>query len=144
MSTHRRGFTLIELLVVIAIIGVLIALLLPAVQAAREAARRSQCSNNLKQMTLATLTHEDTHKTLPSAGWGAHWMGDPDRGFGVEQPGGWAYNVLPFLEQGNLRQIGAGASGAASRGAECVFSIKRSTAHSLNLLCADATNHFAV
>jgi prepilin-type N-terminal cleavage/methylation domain-containing protein len=109
----RQGFTLVELLVVIAIIGILIGLLLPAVQAAREAARRSQCSNNLKQLALATMNHEEIYRTLPATGWGAHWMGDPDRGFGVAQPGGWAYNILPFLEQSALRQVGAGATAAA-------------------------------
>jgi len=94
----RRGFTLVELLVVIAIIGVLVALLLPAVQAARESARRSQCLNNLKQIGLGWLNHESNHKFLPSAGWSSWHAGDPEMGAGREQPGGWMYQILPFME----------------------------------------------
>lgn len=96
------GFTLVELLVVIAIIGVLVALLLPAVQSARESARRVQCSNNLKQLALAGLNHESARKQLPTGGWGWHWVGDGDRGSNRHQPGGWVFNLLPYIEQQTL------------------------------------------
>jgi prepilin-type processing-associated H-X9-DG protein len=84
----------VELLVVIAIIGVLVALLLPAVQTAREAARRSQCSNNLKQLSLSMLNYEDSFKTLPGGvgRWGCCW-------------GTWMVRVLPYLEQGALGNL---------------------------------------
>lgn len=107
-SSSKRGFTLVELLVVIAIIGILIALLLPAVQAAREAARRAQCKSNLRNIGLAFLNHHDTHSAFPTGGWGFRWLPEPDGGFGRDQPGGWLYGLLPFLEEGNIRDIGTG------------------------------------
>jgi prepilin-type N-terminal cleavage/methylation domain-containing protein/prepilin-type processing-associated H-X9-DG protein len=112
-----RAFTLVELLVVIAIIGILIALLLPAVQAAREAARRSQCKNNLKQIGLAWHMYEDALKYFPSGGWSWEWTGDPDLGVGPNQPGGWAYQILPYLEQGTVHNIGKGMTGAQKQNA---------------------------
>ena len=101
----NHGFTLVELLVVIAIIGILIALLLPAVQAAREASRAASCRNHLKQMGLAALNVESAHGHFPSGGWGWEWAGDPDGGFGDRQPGGWYYNVLAYLELSSVRNF---------------------------------------
>ncbi|MDO4576437.1 MAG: DUF1559 domain-containing protein [Planctomycetia bacterium] len=96
------AFTLVELLVVIAIIGMLVGLLLPAVQQAREAARQMQCNNQLRQMALACANLESQQGHFPTAGWTYTWAGDPDRGLGKKQPGGWAFSLLPFLEQNAL------------------------------------------
>lgn len=97
-AAARNGFTLVELLVVIAIIAILMALLLPAAQSAREAARRIHCANSVKQLALGCVKHEATHRHFPTGGWGFAWIGDPDRGFGWQQPGGWIFNILPYIE----------------------------------------------
>lgn len=103
----RLGFTLVELLVVIAIIGVLVSLLLPAVQAAREAGRRAQCANNLKQLGLAVMTYENTHKVLPPGGI-IQKNPNPTITNGEFDPlagkmFSWIVLILPFMEQGNLQ-----------------------------------------
>jgi prepilin-type N-terminal cleavage/methylation domain-containing protein len=100
LSQARRGFTLVELLVVIAIIGVLVALLLPAVQAAREAARRAQCTTNLKNLALAVLNFEDANKYLPAPATVGDFRFEPmlpRRAYGS-----WAIDILPFIEQAAL------------------------------------------
>ena len=109
MNLHRRrlGFTLIELLVVIAIIAILIALLLPAVQQAREAARRTQCRNNLKQLGLAMHNYHDVHSIFPIGHqWRPYGAPSATLANGAGTPGGcgwgWSAFLLPFLDAGNL------------------------------------------
>lgn len=98
-SSCRRGFTLVELLVVIAIIGILIALLLPAVQAAREAARRSQCTNNMKQISLALHNYHDSFQSFPPRGiFGDGGSGPPQTPYHHT----WLTAILPFMEQQTL------------------------------------------
>jgi prepilin-type N-terminal cleavage/methylation domain-containing protein len=112
-SKLATAFTLVELLAVIAIIGVLVALLLPAIQAARESARLAQCKNNLRQVSLAMLNYESTHKQFPAGGWSVLWTGDPNAGTGSRQPGGWIYQTLPFMEFQTVADLGLGLTGEA-------------------------------
>lgn len=105
----RRGFTLIELLVVISIIGMLISLLLPAIQSSKEVARRMQCSNNLKQLATAMHSYIDSQKHFPSGGFGVGVAPHPDMGVDVNQPGGFFYVLLPYMEYKSLFDLGKGA-----------------------------------
>lgn len=114
-ARSRCGFTLVELLVVITIIGILMSLLMPAVQNARESARATVCANNLKQIGLAAQQHTAKMGFFPSSGWGYLWVGDPDRGAGRSQPGGWCYNLLPYLGLDAIHTLGRGEQNAANK-----------------------------
>jgi prepilin-type N-terminal cleavage/methylation domain-containing protein len=102
---NKSGFTLVELLVVIAIIGILIAMLLPAVQQVREAARRTQCSNQIRQISLAMLNHESAHQQFPS---GEFWHPtyETDGSWIGWSRWNWTVKILPFIEQTNLYNTG--------------------------------------
>jgi prepilin-type N-terminal cleavage/methylation domain-containing protein len=108
--TSRKGFTLVELLVVIAIIGILVALLLPAVQAAREAGRRTQCKDNLKNIGLACLNHADTLKAYPTGGEFfsplLEYYVDSDKAVSIPKQGmGWGFQILPYLEEDSVHGL---------------------------------------
>ncbi len=105
-KSDRFAFTLVELLVVITIIGILIGLFLPAVQSARESGRRLQCANHIRNLALGFQQHLADHGFYPSGGWGWFWMGDPDRPYNHLQPGSWSYNILPYIEQATIHDLG--------------------------------------
>lgn len=109
----RNAMTLIELLIVIAIITLLLQIAIPAVEMSREAARRAACANNLRQVGVAVQSHESSLKHYPAGGWGFLYVGDADRGIGRRQPGGWIYNVLPYVDQMELHDLGKSLAGDA-------------------------------
>jgi hypothetical protein len=112
-SRRIAGLTLLEVVIVLAICGMLLQLMLPAVQAAREAARQLHCANNLRQIGLAIGSHHDAFARYPSGGWHFTWVGEPERGTGRDQPGSWIFNLLDYFDQPTLRRAGWAQTGAA-------------------------------
>ena len=108
-TSRRTGFTLVELLVVIAIIGILVGMLLPAVQQVREAARRSACQNNMRQLGLAILNFESANGTLPAGGYLEKTSGDHFLDFS------WIIHILPFAEANNMHDLLDFAEGGSNR-----------------------------
>ncbi len=106
MKSYRNSaFTLVELLVVITIIGIIMSMALPALNGARESARILICKNNLRQLAHACISHASANEMLPNGGWGWHFSGAPSRGFRELQPGGWNYNILPYLDNTALHEM---------------------------------------
>jgi prepilin-type processing-associated H-X9-DG protein len=105
-TPRRRGLSLIELIVIGVIIIVLAAMLMPAIQASREASRKSQCQENLKLVGEAWLAHVNASQRYPTGGWGSLWVGEPERGNDRKQPGGWCYNVLPYMDMMDTHDLG--------------------------------------
>ena len=144
-ASMNRGFTLVELLVVIAIIGILVALLLPAIQAVREAARRTQCKNQLKQIGLAMQNHVDSYRVFPTGGTGPHAdianYEDNGRPFGPDRQGlGWGFQILPYMEEGAIHGITTKAQLQAAVVLGYVCPSRRSVSLAQSAQAADGSN----
>jgi type II secretory pathway pseudopilin PulG len=106
-SRRRTAVSLVETLIVLAIVTLLLQLALPAIQNAREAARRVQCLDHVRQLAAAAQVHLAAQGHFPAGGWSWQWVGDPARGAGPSQPGSWIYNSLPYLEQNAVHSLSA-------------------------------------
>ena len=109
----------------------------------REAARKTECREHLRQLGLAAITHATVHGHFPTGGWGCSWTGDPDRGTGRQQPGGWVYNILPYIEEDTLHDKGSGLgpsekSSAASQVIQTPLTILNCPTRRLPTLYANA------
>ncbi|NQW46525.1 MAG: DUF1559 domain-containing protein [Planctomycetes bacterium] len=102
---YRAAFSLVELLVVFSIIVILSGVLLPAVQSSREAARLTSCRSNVSQLAKGMVQYEAFHSAFPSGGWSSQWLGMAERPNDSSQPGGWAFGVLPYIEEMSVRNI---------------------------------------
>ncbi len=104
----RRAFSLVEMVAVLGVLAFAVSLFAPLILDARDEMRLTQCADNLRRITLACNQHEQVLGFYPSSGWGWLWTGDPDRGFGESQPGGWAYDMVRFSEYSDEISQGAG------------------------------------
>jgi prepilin-type processing-associated H-X9-DG protein len=110
----RKGFTALELATVLFVVFDVILLILPWIESANESARTTKCAFQLQQIGDAAIKHAQVHGYYPSGGWGTSWLGDPDRKFGRQQPGGWMYSILPYAGLKDVWSIGAGVDLAKS------------------------------
>ena len=120
---NKAGISLVELVMVLAITAFAVSIFAPLVVSARSESRRAECANNLRQIAMAWSEHEQALNFMPSSGWGWRWAGDPDRGFGRHQPGGWAYDVLRFTQHAAIANRGAGARDDAVKGAAMLSAV---------------------
>lgn len=110
MSSHR-GITLLECVIAFTAVALLIQLLLPLIEAGRESSRQVTCRDNLRQIGVACERHVENTGRFPAGGWGSLWAGEPDRGNDSRQPGGWIFNLLPFMDYGVLHSRALGQFG---------------------------------
>lgn len=116
-AKRRRGVTMVEALVVLSVVAFAVSLMGPLIVDSVRKSRQTQCANNLREIGLAWSEHEQAQNFLPSSGWGWRWVGDPDRGFGRKQPGGWAYDVARFSAYSHIIEEGMGRDTDEERGA---------------------------
>jgi type II secretory pathway pseudopilin PulG len=114
-ANPRGGLSVVEVVVVAVIVATIVAVAIAYFYTQRVQARRQDCLDNLKQIGLAMLHHDGAHGHFPTGGWGWRWAGDPDQGFDRDQPGGWAYNILPYMWQDPLHDMGRGESESDKR-----------------------------
>jgi prepilin-type N-terminal cleavage/methylation domain-containing protein len=136
----RKAFSLVEVLVVVSIMASLVALLLPAVQASREAARSVACHNNLKQMGISIQLHEQSLGHLPGAGWGSSWTGDADLGSGSRQPGSWIFSILPYADGANIHSIASDGNPSAITDDQKSGAVRASKISISILVCSSRRN----
>lgn len=117
VSQRRSGFSLVELLIAISLVTAMTAILLPAIQSARESARMTGCRSNIAQLSKGMIEHETFHGYFPSAGWSPEWLGVAERSGDASQPGGWAFGVLPYIEEIGMRNSVANVPAAGRNAA---------------------------